>query len=72
MRTLTTAPRLSANTPKRACLWPVPEVDTLRKSLIHQTARVMRPAGRLILTMSRSLLIQRDFMRTLRVLKTAA
>lgn len=72
MQMLTTAPRQSVNTPKRTCFWPVQKIDTLRKSLIHQAARLTRPAGRLVLTMSRSLPIQRDFMRTLRSLMTAA
>lgn len=64
--------RRVANTPKRACLWTVRKIDTLRKSLIQQAGRVTRPAGRFVLTLSKNLPVQREFMRMLKALTPAA
>ena len=44
-------PRQRRTTPKRAALWRFSELETLRRTLIHRAGRILRPAGKLILSM---------------------
>ena len=45
-------PRERRTTAKRAALWCFREVETLRRTLIQRAGRIIRPAGKLILSMN--------------------
>lgn len=45
-------PRKRLATAKRAALWPFREIETLRRTLIQRAGRILRPAGKLILSMN--------------------
>jgi hypothetical protein len=45
-------PRTRATTAKRATLWCFREIATLRRTLIQRAGRIIRPAGKLILSMN--------------------
>jgi hypothetical protein len=53
-------PRATRNTAKRACLWAIERIDTLRKRLIQRAARITRPQGRIVLTFAKCPEAERD------------
>ena len=45
-------PRARSTTPKRAAPWCFREMGTLRRNLIRRTGSIIRPAGKLVLSMN--------------------
>ena len=64
--------RARGTTPKRATLWYFREMETLRRNLIRCTGRVIRPAGKLALSMNSNDGREREFRHALTVLNAAA
>lgn len=65
-------PRVSANTPTRACLWLLEHIDSLRKRLVQRAARLTKPKGNLVLTFARSDAVEHDLEQLLRPWRKAA
>lgn len=53
------------NTPKRACLWVLEKIGTIRKGVIQRAGRLTRPGGRLTLTMASNDRVAGEFERLL-------
>ena len=66
------APRTRGTTPKRTALWRFREMGTLRRSFIRCTGRIIRPAGKLILSMNSNDSRERELRHALKVLNVAA
>ena len=66
------APRVRGMTPKRTALWRFQEMETLRRTFIRCTGRIIRPAGKLILSMNSNDSREREFRHALKVLNAAA
>ena len=65
-------PRARGTTAKRAALWCFREIGTLRRTLIHCAGRMIRPAGKLILSMNRNDRRERELRHALAILNAAA
>jgi hypothetical protein len=63
------APRTLA---KRPAFWAFEKLDTLRHRIIQRAGRLVRPQGKLTLTMSANQAVQNDLLHYLDVLKKAA
>ena len=63
------APRSLA---KRPSIWPFEKLDTLRHRIIQRAGRLVRPQGKLTLTMSANQAVQSDLLHYLDVLQKAA
>ena len=63
------APRTLA---KRPAVWSFEKLDTLRHRIIQRAGRLVRPQGRLMLTMSANQAVQNDLLHYLDVLQKAA
>ena len=57
---------------KRQALWLFEQVDTLRSNIIQRAGRLLRPQGRLILSMAANDAVQNQFMDYMARLDTAA
>jgi hypothetical protein len=55
------------NTPNRAALWTFERLGTIRNTLIRRAGRLTRPAGRLVLSMSRNAAAQEAITRYLAI-----
>ena len=55
-------------TAKRAALWCFREMEILRRTLIQRAARIIRPAGKLILSMNSNARLERDLRHALAAL----
>ena len=66
------APRARGTTAKRTALWRFREMETLRRTFIRCTGRIIRPAGKLILSMNSNDSREREFRHALKVLNAAA
>ena len=64
--------RARGTNPKRAALWYFQEMETLRRNLIRCTGRVIRPAGKLVLSMNSNDGREREFRHALTALSAAA
>ena len=53
-------PRARGTTAKRAALWYLREISTLRRTLIQRAGRIIRPAGKLILYMNRNESLEKE------------
>jgi hypothetical protein len=62
-------PRTRATTAKRATLWCFREIATLRRTLIQRAGRIIRPAGKLILSMNSNETLENDLLHCLGRLK---
>jgi hypothetical protein len=62
-------PRARGTTAKRAALWCFREIETLRRTLIQRAGRIIRPAGKLILSMNSNKKLEKELMHSLNVLK---
>ena len=62
-------PRARGTTPKRAALWCFHEIATLRRILIQRAGRIIRPAGKLILSMNSNEKLENELLHTLGQLK---
>ena len=58
--------------PKRPAVWPFEKLDTLRHRLIQRAGRLVRPGGKLTLTMSAKQTVRDDMTHFLNVLQKAA
>jgi Transposase DDE domain group 1 len=63
------APRARATTAKRAALWCFREIETLRRTLIQRAGRIIRPAGKLILSMNSNEKLENELLHFLGRLK---
>jgi len=57
---------------KRPAAWTFEKLDTLRHRIIQRAGRLIRPQGKLTLTMSANATVQKDLLHYLEVLKKAA
>ncbi len=62
-------PRARGTTAKRAALWCFREIETLRRTLIQRAGRIIRPAGKLILSMNSNEKFEHELLHSLNVLK---
>lgn len=60
------------NHPKRTALWPFQRLDTLRQNLLHRAGRIIRPQGRLTLSMNANEAVQRELLHCLNHLEESA
>ena len=63
------SPRARGTTAKRAALWCFREIETLRRTLIQRAGRIIRPAGKLILSMDSNEKLENELLHSLGVLK---
>ncbi len=62
-------PRARGTTAKRAALWCFREIETLRRTLIQRAGRIIRPAGKLILSMNANKKLENELLHSLGILK---
>ena len=62
-------PRARGTTAKRAALWCFREIETLRRTLIQRAGRIIRPAGKLILSMNSNKKLEKELLQSLSVLE---
>ena len=67
----TKAPLRKTN-PKRASLWPFMNINTVRRQIVQRAGRLIRPQGRLVLSMSANAAVKKDMLQILDALKGAA
>ena len=65
-------PRARHTTAKRAALWCFREVATLRRTLIQRAGRIIRPAGKLILSMNSNARLEGELRHALAALNAGA
>jgi hypothetical protein len=65
-------PRHRRTTPKRAALWCFSELETLRRTLIQRAGRVLRPAGKLILSMDSNERLECELTHYIKTLQNCA
>jgi hypothetical protein len=62
-------PRARGTTAKRAALWCFREIETLRRTLIQRAGRIIRPAGKSILSMNSNTRLENELLHSLDQLK---
>ena len=62
-------PRGRGTTARRAALWCFREIETLRRTLIQRAGRIIRPAGKLVLSMNSNEKLETELLHSLGVLK---
>jgi hypothetical protein len=62
-------PRARGTTAKRAALWCFREIETLRRTVIQRAGRIIRPAGKLILSMNNNDKLENELLHSLGLLK---
>jgi hypothetical protein len=67
-----TEPAARTTQRKRPALWDFRRLDTLRQSLIHLAGRLIRPQGRLSLSLNANSAIQQELLHYLDELRKAA
>ena len=65
-------PRVRRTTAKRAALWCFREIETLRRNLIQRAGRIIRPAGKLILSMNSNARLEGELRHALATLNACA
>ena len=65
-------PRERSTTAKRSALWCFREIGTLRRTLIQRAGRIIRPAGKLILSMNTNPKLETEMRHALAVLTPRA
>jgi hypothetical protein len=63
------APRARGTSAKRAALWCFREIETLRRTVIQRAGRIIRPAGKLILSMNSNEKLEKELLHSLGMLK---
>ena len=61
--------RARGTTAKRAALWCFREIETLRRTLIQRAGRIVRPAGKLILSMHSNEKLENELLHSLGLLR---
>lgn len=59
-------------TPKRTALWAFEKLGTLQRKLIQRAGRLLRPGGKLILSMNSNEIVERDLLHYLEALDVVA
>ncbi len=62
-------PRARGTTTKRAALWCFREIATIRRTLIQRAGRIIRPAGKLILSMNTNEKLENELLHSLGLLR---
>jgi len=62
-------PRARGTTAKRAALWCFREIETLRRTLIQRAGRIIRPAGKLILSMNSNEKLENELLYSIGLLR---
>lgn len=57
---------------KRANLWKFMNINTVRRQLVQRAGRLIRPQGRLVLSMNANVAVKNDMLHILGALKDAA
>jgi len=65
-------PRARGTTAKRAALWCFREIETLRRTLIQRAGRIIRPAGKPILSMNSNDKLESELLHSLDQIRTLA
>ena len=65
-------PRARGTTAKRAALWCFREIETLRRTLLQRAGRIIRPAGKLILSMNSNERLETELRHALATLNAVA
>ena len=65
-------PRKTRTTAKRAPLWCFREIETLRRTLIQRPGRIVRPAGKVNLSMNSNATLEAELRNALATLKACA
>jgi len=65
-------PRQRRTTPKRAALWPFSELETLRRTVLQRAGRILRPAGKLILSMDSNERLETELTHYIETLQNCA
>jgi hypothetical protein len=66
------APPARATTAKRAALWPFQQLNTLRRNLLQRAGRLIRPQGKLVLSMNANPDVEKELLHYLNALKQPA
>ena len=66
------SPRARRTTAKRAALWCFREIETLRRTLIQRAGRIIRPAGKAILSMNSNERLEGELRHALATLNAGA
>jgi len=64
-------PCARATTAKRAALWTFQQLDTLRRNIIQRAGRLIRPNGRLVLSMNANPAVEEETLHYLEALQAA-
>ena len=62
-------PRSRGTTAKRAAFWCFREMETLRRTMIQRAGRIIRPAGRWILSLNANEKFENELLHSLNLLK---
>jgi len=63
--------RATATTAKRAASWTFQQLDTLRRNTIQRAGRLVRPNGRLVLSMNANPAVEEETLHELEALQAA-
>lgn len=66
------APAPRTTTAKRAALWPFQQLNTLRRHLLHRAGRLIRPQGKLVLSMNANPDVEKELLHFLDALDQPA
>jgi hypothetical protein len=61
--------RTRGTSAKRAALWCFREIETLRRTVIQRAGRLIRPAGKLVLSMNSNEKLEKELLQSLGILK---
>ncbi len=65
-------PACRATQEKRPALWKFEKLDTIRKRIIQRAGRLIRPQGKLTLSMSVNKTIEKEFLHLMDAIDKAA
>ena len=65
-------PAQRGTTAKRTALWAFQQLDTIRRNLIQRAGRLIRPQGKLVLSMNDNAAVERELLQYLEALEVAA
>lgn len=67
-----TTPPARTTTVKRAALWPFQQLNTLRRKLLQRAGRLIRPQGKLVLSMNANAAVEKEMRQFLDALESPA
>ena len=67
-----TQPASRTTQEKRPALWEFEKLDTIRKRIIQRAGRLIRPQGKLTLSMSANKAIEKEFLHLMDAIDKAA